>query len=176
MLLGPHEQKIAVFRKHWLVMFFEMILFGLVFLIPVVVIWLTLILSGVTLIPQLQAVLMVGAATWMLFVWVAFFIVYTDYYLDVWVLTNKRLIDVDQKGLFSREVAVARIEKIEDVTAEVSGILPTIFGYGDVFIQSAGAHREFTIRNIKNPKRVRDMILREQERKSQETQNVRIVQ
>lgn len=175
MKLDPQEQKIEIFRKHWLVMFFEILLFGFIALIPLVSGFVVIHFSGVIIDPVLERAITVIIATWLLFVWIAFFIVYTDYYLDIWVLTDKRLIDAEQLGLFSREVSVARLEHIQDATTNVTGLLPTIFGYGDVHIQTAAHDKEFILRNVQHPKRVRDLIMREQERKSQEVQRVKIV-
>ena len=39
---------------------------------------------------------------WLLFLWIAFFIEWTNYYLDVWYITNKKIIDIEQKRLFHR--------------------------------------------------------------------------
>lgn len=175
MLLNPQEHLIHVFRKHWIIFVFELILFAIVAALPVAAVWVGLSIAQVTLLPNMLLVLQVIGAAWLLFVWIAFFIVFTDHYLDVWILTNERLIDAEQKGLFGREIAVVRTEKIEDVMTKVTGIFPSIFGYGDVHVQSAGAEREFVLRSVNNPKLARDLIMKEQERKANEVKNVRVV-
>jgi uncharacterized membrane protein YdbT with pleckstrin-like domain len=83
---------------------------------------------------------------------------WTDYYLDVWIVTNRRVIDVEQRGLFSREIATMQLSKIQDITTEVKGFLPTLIGFGDVHVQTAGLEREFVIRGVPHPHKTREMI------------------
>jgi uncharacterized membrane protein YdbT with pleckstrin-like domain len=175
MQLNPGENLIKVFRKHWFVIFAESLLFLIIFILPIILVAVGMITAGLTISPIIQAILWVLGLAWLITMWVGFFMVYTDYYLDVWVLTDQRLIDIDQKGLFAREVAVLRLDKIQDVTTKQSGIFPTIFGYGNVHLQSAGTEREFIIYYVRNPKKIRDLLMEQQEEKSQEAKSVKIV-
>ena len=90
--------------------------------------------------------------------------VWTDYYLDVWMVTDKRVIDIEQKGFFHRQTSVFRIERIQDVTVETHGIVATLLNFGDIHVQTAGEGQEFIMRGIANPKYVRRVILRQQDR------------
>ena len=175
MQLNPGENLVKVFRKHWFVIFTESLLFIVIILLPAILVGAGIITTGLVLSPVISGILWVLGSAWVVAMWVAFFIVYTDYYLDVWVLTDQRLIDIDQQGLFAREVATLSLDKIQDVTAKQSGIFPTILNYGDVHLQSAGTDREFIIYHVRRPKQLRDMLMRQQEEKSQEAQNVKIV-
>lgn len=92
-------------------------------------------------------------------VWILFFLVWIDYYFDVWIVTNKRVVNVEQKGLFSREVSELEFEKIQDVTTEVLGIIPTFLNYGNVCIQTAGEKEHFTFADVADPYRIKDLIM-----------------
>lgn len=175
MLITKDEKKIAVFRRHWIVMFFEMMVFAFIGIVPVIAIPIAISIVGVEIIPQMQRLFFVLTAIWILFVWIAFFVVYTNYYLDVWIITNKRLIDVEQKGLFTREISTVRIENIQDAVSNIKGFVQTMFNYGEVHVQTSGAEREFVIYDVHDPKRVKDQIMRIQEHISQEKRNVHIV-
>lgn len=105
---------------------------------------------------------------WILILWVIFFFKWTNYYLDVWVITNKRVFDIDQKGMFNRTTSVFRLERIEDITVEVHGVLPTLLKYGDVHIHTAGTHdvgsgrgSDITIRGARHPLEVKRIIMNE---------------
>ncbi len=100
---------------------------------------------------------------WLLALWVGFFVAWTDYYLDVWHVTNERIVDIEQKGLFRRDESSVRLESIEDITIDVKGIIPTLFNYGDIRIQSAGTRREFIIKNATDPKGAQNRIQQFQE-------------
>jgi uncharacterized membrane protein YdbT with pleckstrin-like domain len=93
------------------------------------------------------------------FAWLFFFLSITDFVLDVWYITNKRIIDVQQEGFFSRKVAEQYLNRIQDVTSETVGILPTIFKYGNVRVQTAGEHEQFLFGDVSEPDQVRQMIM-----------------
>ena len=89
---------------------------------------------------------------------VGIFIV-TEYYLDVLVITSKRIIHADQKSLFSRNTSTLELEKIQDVTVEVDGFLETILGFGTVRIQTAGEMKDFVLHQAHHPETVKEEIL-----------------
>ncbi|MEK7185607.1 MAG: PH domain-containing protein [Patescibacteria group bacterium] len=96
---------------------------------------------------------------WLLLFWVLFFIKWTNYYLDVWYITEKRIIDVDQKSLFHREVSNLRFDKIQDISIEVNGIIPTFLDFGDIRVQTAAEDsRSFQIKNVAQPEKMRSVI------------------
>lgn len=87
------------------------------------------------------------------YAYVLLFILYSffDYFLDIWIVTDKHVVDIEQKALFFRVVSKQEISRIQDVTAEIKGVLPTIFNYGDVHLQTAGAHERFIFRKVPDP-------------------------
>jgi len=88
------------------------------------------------------------------------FVIWTNYWLDMWIVTNKRIVHVDQKTLFSRTIIATRIDRVQDVRAKVSGIIPTLLGFGDLHVQTAGASSaNMLIRGIPKPNDVRREIL-----------------
>lgn len=86
-------------------------------------------------------------------------LVWMDFYLDMWVITSERLIDVEQKGLFSREIAEIPLRHVQDVTLEVNGIIETFLKFGTIRIQTAG-EREFIIQDVPNLYEAKDLILK----------------
>ena len=95
---------------------------------------------------------------WLVVVWMTTFIFWTDYYLDLWIITNKKLIDVEQQGLFNREIATMQLSKIQDVTSEQRGIMATLLKFGDLHVQTAGREKEFVIRGVRNPEKLRKQL------------------
>lgn len=93
---------------------------------------------------------------WLIVLWVTAFMIWTDYFLDVWIITNKNLIDVEQIGVFHREISTTRLSRIQDVNSEVKGLFPTFLNFGNLSIQTAGSNTEFKIVGIDNPIQVRE--------------------
>lgn len=81
------------------------------------------------------------------------------YFLNALVITDQRIIDFDQRGLFNRVVSEATYEKIQDVSFSIKGIWQTLYHYGDLRIQTAGNHITLEICDIANPQRVQDRIV-----------------
>ncbi len=99
-------------------------------------------------------------AVYILIIWQIFFTSLVDYYLDTWIVTDHRIIDIHQTGFFRRDISELRYSKIQDVSVKINGFIPTIANYGDLIIQTAGAVQEFHFQQIPDPNRVRDRILR----------------
>lgn len=83
---------------------------------------------------------------------------WTGTYLDVWTVTTHRIINREQNGLFNRVVSELNLRKVQDVTAEQKGFFPTIFHYGNVYIQSAGTKERFVFEQISKPYKIAKMI------------------
>ena len=95
----------------------------------------------------------------MMFLFLSLFVIWTVYYLNIHIVTDERIVDIDQVGLFSHTVSELNIDKIEDVTSEVHGIAGHIFNYGTVFIQTAGTKERFDFRNVPNPGYISKLVL-----------------
>ena len=146
-------------RKHWFMLFRDSAGIFIVYLLPFIG-WKFLVnQSGVSLPPIDNSLLIFLSSLWTLIIWAKFFSIWTDYYLDIWIVTDSRIVNIDQKGLFHREVSTLRMERIQDVTYEAKGIVATVLGFGDVHVQTAGESEEFLIKGIANPERVKRKIL-----------------
>ena len=80
------------------------------------------------------------------------------WYFNVYIVTNKRVIDIDVRGFLHRNISETPLSNVQDVTFQSSGIGATLFNYGDVFIQTAGANPEFEFRLVGEPDMVHDII------------------
>ena len=112
----------------------------------------------------------------LLFGWVAFFKRWTDYFLDVLIITDKRVIDIEQRGFFHRDVATISLEKIQDISVNVSGVLATFLDFGTLKIQSAGEAPEFVIRDIPEPNEIKSLIYDLHNKRLEAPQSVKVVQ
>lgn len=177
MIKLPEKEKAIVFaRRHWIVILGQvvitMLLTLLVLGLAVLFLNLEMILPAEFALGLNFEALLAGQSgqfanlVWwvtsiaLLFIWLQFMTAFTDYFLDIWVVTNKRIIDIEQKGLFNREFSEFRLERIQDVTVEVKGILPTLLHYGDVHVQTAGEAREFIFLQVPYPHKIKNKILK----------------
>jgi len=88
-----------------------------------------------------------------------FYIAWLDYYLDIFVITNERIIRLEQIVLFGRRVSETSFQHIQDVSAQVKGFWNTMFGVGTVFVETAGERENFSFICIKNPSELASKIM-----------------
>ncbi len=83
----------------------------------------------------------------------------TIWYFKTLVITNQRIIDIDQRGIFSRTVSDITMEKIQDVFYQVKGIRQTLTGAGDVQIILADNKTKIEFKNASAPQKIQQLIL-----------------
>lgn len=175
--LDNDEKIILEVRKHWFIFMAQSLPLVFLILFPFIVkIILSVVgLSGVIVFGKhAQTFITIITATWMWFIWVAFFILWTDYYLDILILTNKRIIEIEQKALFVREISTFRLDRIQDITVNVNGVIPTFFSFGDIHIQTAGEVPEISVKSIPDPHNAREIISRAQDEAIDKSRVVKI--
>lgn len=104
-------------------------------------------------------VLVIFAGLYVLFTLLFLFHAWVDYYLDLLIITNERIINIRQEGLFHRSVSELRLYRIQDVTSEIKGFIATIFKYGKVEIQTASGEGRFIFDQVPRPEIVAQKIM-----------------
>ncbi len=160
-LLSPTEVTILKLRRHPIV--FVMQIFPLLFflVIPPLLIFLANI-SGLKL-PNngvLPVFIILLMSVYYLYMTLYIFFNFFLFFLDRWMVTDRHIIDIEQKTLFRRVVAKQELERVQDVTAEINGFMQTLFNYGDVSIQTAGTQEHFVFEDVPAPHFVADVIIR----------------
>lgn len=157
--LHPQEKIILVIRKHWFVMVRTIIIFLILVLMPVAVFTFLPLLSQIIDIAPAVPFINFLTALYLMVLLSLLFLAWMDYYLDMWIVTNQRIIDIEQLGLFSRNVSEIPLERVQDVTLEVHGIFETVLKFGTIRIQTAG-EREFQITDVPHLYELKETILR----------------
>ncbi|HSX43773.1 MAG TPA: PH domain-containing protein [Candidatus Saccharimonadales bacterium] len=81
-----------------------------------------------------------------------------------WVVTDDSISQNLQMGLFRRQTSELSMANIEDVTAEQTGLLATLFGFGTLKVETAGERSNFHFLYCPTPKRYSQIILDARER------------
>lgn len=149
---------LAIYRRHGFVLAAE--------IIPIVLFAFVLIGVGIFAMGQLpdeiipvRALIVLGMLLFLHLFWLALFIILADFFLDVWVLTDQRVIAIEQKGLFARTVSEFDLSRIQDVTIEVHGIIPTMFNYGNLIARTASEHESFIFKQVGRPHEIKDALI-----------------
>lgn len=81
------------------------------------------------------------------------------YYLNVHVVTTKRIVDIDQVGIARHHIVEVDMNKIQHVSSEVKGSWGHLFNYGTVNVESAGEGANIAFENVDNPKAIKRVIM-----------------
>jgi uncharacterized membrane protein YdbT with pleckstrin-like domain len=95
-----------------------------------------------------------------IFIFYTAFLTWTHYYLDAYIVTNQRVLTIDQIDFFHRKVSEADIGNVQDIEVVVQGFFANTLNFGDVRVQTAGAdQRILFLDNIPYPYKAKDIIL-----------------
>ena len=163
-----NERVVAVVRHHWWVFVREtavLLLFFIApfFLVPIVGSFFAAAgMSGAAS----GGVIFFFASLWTLMVWHLIFASFTEHYYDMWIITNWRIINIDQKGFFRREIStLLSLDRIEDIEASSTGFLADVLNYGHLQVQTAAHEDAFIMNDVSNPTGVERIIRSAQEEK-----------
>lgn len=169
--LEPDEEVLKVVRKHWFVIVTE--LFGTFFmlLLPFFVLFFAALFSNTVLTFDLSlshytALIVFGIAAWTILTLMAGFSTWTHYYLDLWIITDRRIILVDQIRFFHRNVSIFRLERLQDIEFYIQGVIPTLLNFGTIKAQTAGAFESnFKTKGLPDPRGLQAIIQKAMDRR-----------
>ncbi len=128
-------------------------IFNALFLFLVLII-LNLIPLGFITINQRIIVNVFGIVFILSYLWYNFL----HWFYNVGIVTNERIVDVDFSNILYKEVNIAMLDKIEDITSKSSGYIGSLFNFGDVFVQTAGSELNIEFHKTPAPSEVVDII------------------
>lgn len=158
--LNEDEEIILVTREHWIIPAIKVFLNGFIIFILLVVTWIlnTFVKSQIAI--ELANILVYTIICWQIIFLAIYF---HNYYLSAQIITNERIIDVDQKGLFKKETNDAFFENVEGINMKQNTFWQNLLNYGSVDVQTAGTSTELAaagsvFENVPNPRRVIEVL------------------
>ena len=157
---GQMEKPIILLRQHAIIFLKDIVVYLFLLALPII--------AGLIIPDQVSRALEHPAGgpsillfffLWELFFILLFYTAFLNYYLDVWVVTDERILDINQEGVFSRSVSELELHRIQDVHAEIKGVFATLFNFGLIEVQTAGTKEKFVFDHLPNPQAVARHIL-----------------
>jgi len=152
------ENILIVQRRHWFTLLTSFLWIGIIVLLAIFAFYLSKpTFEGI--ITALDSwVLVLASIIFVEIVLILIFSILSDYYLDLWVVTDQRSIRIELRGFFYRTITTINHNRIQDVAVSVRGFFPTLLNYGRIRIQTAGAEPDFVFYQIPNPYKIKDVI------------------
>lgn len=147
--LKPHEEILQVVRESLVPHSGKFFLLGIWFLLPFFLLF--PLLNGGT----------IGMVTFgLLFVFSTGFLwrASRSWAYTLLIITDKRVIDIDQHGFFDRTVTEIIYDRIDEVTYRTKGIIETVFQYGTIRLHADGTAADIEFVRVKRPARIHNLI------------------
>jgi uncharacterized membrane protein YdbT with pleckstrin-like domain len=174
--IDKNEQIIQVVHRHWFVLLGDCFILVFAVLFPII------LLFVLHLVPIEKLLVISGSTfaaggfflfTWLMIVWMLGWNMWTDYYLDVLIVTDRRIFDIEQGGLFRRKSSSFRIDRIQNITVDMKGVIQTLFDFGTIKIETAGEKEDFIATYVGRPYDIKKMLNEMQDREVAKTQFTR---
>ncbi len=154
----PDEKILLLLRAHPITRLPGMILAIFLFFIPFIILkFMPIIGFNIKFLPE--NFLIIFLIIDYLLVLIVLFEGFLYWYFNATVITDHKVVDFIFERILYKGVNLAPLTKIEETDSETSGIFGTAFNFGNVTIQTAGAHVAIEMKNIPNPATVADLIL-----------------
>jgi membrane protein YdbS with pleckstrin-like domain len=147
------EELILLLRRHWVTNIPWVVLTLVMVLVPIV------FLPLVSRDPELLAAIpdrfrLVGILLWYLLTLGFAFESFVLWYFNVFLITDRRVIDIDFWGLLHKSVTETPLANIQDVTHEVGGFWRVVFNFGHVYVQTAAEVPRLEFWDVPHPEKV----------------------
>lgn len=155
--LQKEEQLVSILKTHPIYFVLKMLITAFVAFLPIILLRIISPKDGEFI---AQALNIVSVVWFIVSAVVAYFIWYR-YQHDMWIVTDQRVIDSTKNHWFHHRMASTDLINIEEMTIERSGIVPTLFGFGDLICQTAGganAKGAFVFDGVPNPGKVLELV------------------
>ncbi len=148
----PGERTVGEWRRHWFALLKRMFLPIGIFAVSIVV---AASLSALAASPAAVAALALLGLTLpaLVTVWAVY-----DYLHDRLIVTNHRIIHIEQTPLIESHRAEAFLSRIQDVRVTSPDMIARLLGFGTIIIQTAGSARGIRFEQVPDPESVRDAI------------------
>lgn len=161
-MLNLHENEtvLMTIRRHWFILLAPSFLIFILLLLPVTLL---------PLIPFAFPEVEIGLGSlsnfilslYLMFLLAFAFLIWMNYYLDVWIITTERIIDIEQHNLFSRTISEFPMSRVQDISIDVHGVIETFLKFGDLKVQTAGSQNGFVINDAPHLYEAKDAILKQ---------------
>jgi hypothetical protein len=148
------ERVFVVARRHFVDFLQSLVILLVMILLPIMVgvIFGSSIMNAVRINePYWADSVILAAMVYFLILIMVFMTSWVGFYYNLLIVTDERIVEITQRGFFSREIFQLTYDQIEDVDFSSRGLLATYLDVGDIEIQTAGPQRNFYIRKAPKP-------------------------
>jgi hypothetical protein len=80
------------------------------------------------------------------------------WFFNIYIVTNERIVDIDFYYLLYKHFSEAELDKIQDISYTSSGLMATIFNYGNVLVETAAEIPNIDFDKVPHPQKIVETI------------------
>lgn len=156
------DEHIELFlRQHWItnVPWVASAIIGI--LLPVFLPVIKQFLSAVAIFSVPTDLYMAFLILWYMFILAYIIESFLHWYFNIYIVTNKHLVDINFWNLLYRDITEIRIDDVESARTHIRGVLGPLFNFGDVVIETAAERQNIQFFRVPKPdvvaERVQDL-------------------
>ncbi len=155
---APDEKILLFLRRHFITNFLWVLITLVLLLVPILI----LIFKS-----DLQNLIAIGLPIRFILIFVIFyylsifayaFINFLSWFYNVFIVTQKRIVDIDYSNIVIHNVAFTKLSHVQDVNYTQAGFIHALFNYGDIFAQTAGNEVNFEALSVPQPRQATQII------------------
>lgn len=102
--------------------------------------------------------ILISVIFYYLFILSYIFANFLSWFYNIFLVTQKRIIDLDYSNLVYHHSTVTKVEMIQDVSHSRAGFIGSLFNYGNIFVQTAGSEPNLEAYSVPKPSRAANII------------------
>jgi len=145
--LQEWEQIQIVIRRHWIVFSY---VFGYIFTLiasTAIILFFKDSISNIIPVGLIHVILVIYWAVFLMVTYIA----WINNELDLIIITNKRVIGIDQIAFLLRDFSECPLERVQEINAQTKGLLAELFNFWTLTIHTASEASDFIMHAIANP-------------------------
>jgi len=135
--LQPWERIEMVLKRHWIALVY--IFWYAIFLLFSVVLMMLFWANIPVIWPIINIVLVIYISVFLLFIYIH----WMSYELDLYIITTKRIIWIEEVSFLNRHLSECAIDKVQEVNAKTTWVLSNILNFWEVTIHTASEVSDF---------------------------------
>ncbi|MDO8570221.1 MAG: hypothetical protein Q7R97_01390 [Candidatus Daviesbacteria bacterium] len=156
------DEHIELFlRQHWITNISWLATAFLGILLPILLISLKSFIQSVVSFSIPIDLYLAGIILWYMFILAYIIESFLHWYFNIYIVTNRHLVDINFWNLLYRDITEVRIADVESARTHIRGVLGPLFNYGDVVIETAAERQNIQFFKVPNPdivaERVQDL-------------------
>lgn len=153
------EEIVMLLRKHVIILLGPIFYIFMMIFVPLVGIVVLISAFPVLMLYPVKNFIVILFSIYLLILLGYGFYIWFCYYFSTFIVTEKRIIDLEQLSIFKRTSSELELSNVQDVKGDVGGVMETFLRYGNIIVETAGEAENFTFPGVGNPQTVASKIL-----------------